>query len=149
MIAIMYSMNIKCKISFTMSRKRNGGSVLIGELAKQSGVNKTTVRFYTAIGLLPHGVRTAGSRSYTEYSEKIVELVKVIKGSQAAGFTLDEIKSLVADYLAGSIDPARHRRLIEDKLRQIRAKQKELSKLQAYMEQMLAAVDAKSSRSSA
>lgn len=117
--------------------------MLISELAQKTGVGKTTIRFYTKMELLPHGERTAGSRVYTEYPEAAVELVKNIKKSQAIGFTLTEIKTILADYQAGRVAPAQHRQLIEKKLHHIRAKQEELRELESAVEDMLVAFDAK------
>lgn len=67
---------------------------LIGELAKAAGVKSDTVRFYERSGLLPAPSRTdAGYRTYNEQS---LQRLRFIKKAQALGFTLDEIRRIIA-----------------------------------------------------
>jgi MerR family copper efflux transcriptional regulator len=103
--------------------------MLIGELAKQANVSKDALRLYTKMGLLKPAERQAGLSTYADYPNDAVELVKNIKLSQAAGFTLAEIKLLAVEYFAGTMTPTRQREILEDKLRQIREKQKALETL--------------------
>lgn len=64
----------------------------IGELAKQSGIATSTIRYYESIGLLPAGIRNSnGYRQYTAFS---VEQLKMIKFAQSLGFSLEEIPTL-------------------------------------------------------
>lgn len=61
----------------------------VGELAKQTGVSTSKVRFYEARGLLPPAARLAnGYRDYGEYDARVVAF---ISRAQSLGFTLREI----------------------------------------------------------
>ena len=64
-----------------------------GELAKASGCNIETVRFYERAGLLPPPPRSAaGHRLYDQ--EHLRRLV-FIRRSRDLGFTLDEVRGLL------------------------------------------------------
>lgn len=65
-----------------------------GELAKRSGVNRETVRYYERVGLLPAPSRSASG--YCLFAEAVVELIRFIKRAQSVGFSLDQIKILIA-----------------------------------------------------
>ncbi len=64
-----------------------------GELAKQSGVNRETIRYYERNGLLPTPDRTEAN--YCLFAPKNVQRVRFIKRAQAVGFSLGEIKLLL------------------------------------------------------
>lgn len=74
--------------------KLEADTILAGELARRAGVNLETLRYYERRGLLPKPPRTpAGYRSFPAGS---VGRVRFIKHAQALGFTLAEIKELLA-----------------------------------------------------
>lgn len=65
-----------------------------GELAKRAGVNAETLRFYEKRGLLP--VPPRRESGYREYPPNSVRLIRFIKRAQELGFSLGEIKDLLA-----------------------------------------------------
>lgn len=66
----------------------------IGELAKSSGVRDSAIRFYERIGLLRPKGRTSGNYRY--YGPDAVSRLSFIRSAQAAGFDLDDIRSMLA-----------------------------------------------------
>lgn len=65
----------------------------IGELAKQTGLASSKIRFYESIGLLKLvGRRSNGYRSYPAEALTVLNLITV---AQRAGFSLDEIRVLL------------------------------------------------------
>ncbi len=64
-----------------------------GQVAKQCGVNRETVRYYERTGLLPEPRRSRSG--YCLFSETTVERIRFIKRAQSVGFSLDQIKTLV------------------------------------------------------
>lgn len=64
----------------------------IGDLARAGGVSVETIRFYQRRGLLPEPARGAGAR---RYSEGDLERLRSIRAAQTAGFTLEEIATLL------------------------------------------------------
>ena len=65
----------------------------IGTLAKQSGVNLETIRFYERSGLLPAPQRSAAG--YRHYQEMDVRRLRFIRRGRELGFSLEEIRSLL------------------------------------------------------
>lgn len=64
----------------------------IGDLARAGGVTVETIRFYQRRGLLAEPPRGAGAR---RYSEGDLERLRSIRAAQTAGFTLEEIATLL------------------------------------------------------
>jgi DNA-binding transcriptional MerR regulator len=87
----------------------------IGQLAKRGGVGIDTVRYYERNGLLaPRDRLTSG---YRRYGELEVARLRFIRRAQALGFTLKEIKDLLA--LSAQRDVGRVKRSAQAKLRDV------------------------------
>lgn len=85
----------------------------IGELAKRTGLPASRIRFYESIGLLTAvGRRANGYRTYPAEAPVILE---VIATAQKAGFSLDEIRTL----LPGDLQHWDHDKLIETLRRKV------------------------------
>jgi MerR family transcriptional regulator, redox-sensitive transcriptional activator SoxR len=63
----------------------------ISEVARQSGVSATTIRYYERISVLPAPRRAAGRR---RYDAAILERLAFIQATQRLGFSLQEIRLL-------------------------------------------------------
>lgn len=68
-------------------------TLYIGKLAELSGASRKAIRHYEALGLLPPATRKG---NYRVYSEHHVFLVHMIKHAQNFGFSLAELRELVA-----------------------------------------------------
>ncbi len=75
----------------------------IGELAKQSGLTVSSIRFYEAQGLISVSRRANGYRAYS--TEALVAL-NIITSAREAGFTLAEIRRLMPGDLSHCRDGA-------------------------------------------
>src|SRR5579872_5504417 len=64
------------------------------KLAREGGVNVETIRHYERHGLLPKVPRTASG--YRQFSEDHAIRLRFIRRAQELGFTLNEIKDLLA-----------------------------------------------------
>jgi MerR family transcriptional regulator, copper efflux regulator len=107
--------------------------MLIGEVAREAGVSRDTVRLYTRLGLVSCASRQAGSRVYADYDPGAVELIKGIKAVQSLGFTLSELGPIAAAYVAGSLDEARERALLAAKLDEIEDKRRQLDQMSGFL----------------
>lgn len=67
-------------------------TLLISEVAEQTGFSTTTLRYYEAIGLLPPPERTAAG--YRTYREDAVRRLHLIARAKALGLSLDEVRDL-------------------------------------------------------
>ncbi len=94
--------------------------ITIGVVAKQAKVNIDTLRYYERRGILPRPLRTAAN--YRLYTEDAVRRVRFIKRAQELGFTLSEIKELLALRAAPRGRCAAVRGRAELKMRDIEAK---------------------------
>ena len=66
----------------------------IGDLARQTGTKVNTIRFYEEIGLLPLPNRTASGRR--TYVTADVRRLAFIRHGRGLGFSIDEIRSMLA-----------------------------------------------------
>ena len=94
------------------------------EVAKQGGVNLETVRYYERRGLLPKPPRTA--TGYRAFEPDAVRRLRFIRHAQALGFSLHEIKELLALRVKAGVSSAEVRRRAEAKLVDIDEKLKTL-----------------------
>jgi MerR family transcriptional regulator, mercuric resistance operon regulatory protein len=68
--------------------------IQIGELARQSGCNIETIRYYERIGLLPAPPRSVGR--YRLYDAPDVRRLAFVRRARGLGFTLDQVRALLA-----------------------------------------------------
>lgn len=71
-----------------------GSSLTIGAVAKRVGVAIDTIRFYEREGLLPEPMRRASG--YRSYDEGTIAQLRFIRRAKHLGFTLEEIRELLA-----------------------------------------------------
>src|ERR687894_431690 len=71
----------------------------IGDVSKRSGIGIEALRFYEKSGLLDKPSRTYSG--YRLYGNGVLERLAFIKQAQVLGFSLDEIKKIIADARAG------------------------------------------------
>ena len=99
------------------------GDATIAGLARQGGVGVETVRYYQRRGLLPVPERPEGSGSRggsRRYGEAELRRLRFIRAAQAAGFTLEQIGTLMA--LDATADRAQARRLAKQQVAALDAK---------------------------
>ena len=115
----------------------------IGELAHQGNVNLETIRYYEREGLMRPPQRTpAGHRAYAPPD---VLRLRFIKRSQALGFTLTEIKELLALKVAPNqpcIDVVHQ---IEAKALEVKAKIAHLQAIERTLRKMKASCEGRCS----
>lgn len=86
----------------------------IGAVAQKTGLTVDAIRFYERERLLRAGARTSGG--FRLFAERDVDTLLFIRGAQDLGFSLEEIRDLIA-LRGGTPEPcARVERLIERKL---------------------------------
>ena len=72
----------------------SSGTLSIGELSRRTGVNIETIRYYERIKMLPAPPRTSNGRR--AYGPTEIWSLTFIRRSRELGFTLDEIRALLA-----------------------------------------------------
>ena len=111
--------------------------MLIGEIAKQTGLSASRIRFYETQGLLSASRRANGYRTYD--ADTLVTL-NIITCAQDAGFTLDEIRRLLPGDPAGAHDGGLVGAL-RAKLADIRAMEKRLARTRRRLEVLVADIE--------
>ena len=106
-------------------------SPTIAKLAAAGGVGVETIRFYQRKGLLETPPRDGGIR---RYGSDDVRRLRFIRQAQAAGFTLEEIRELLA--LDTSEDRARARELAGLRVTALDAKIAELKRARDALQRL-------------
>lgn len=99
-------------------------SLKIGEVAKASGVGIEALRFYERSGLLGRPGRTQSG--YRVYDAEVLQRLDFIKRAQVLGFSLHEIKQIIADKQAGRSPCREVRNIVRQRLRELDEKLKEM-----------------------
>ena len=119
-----------------VSRK---SGLLRGVLAKQSGVNGETIRYYEKIGLMPDPIRSEGGHRL--YNDTHLRRLLFIRRCRELGFTLEEIRGLLelvdeCDYTCAEV---RERTIVH--LDDVRQKIRDLQKMQRTLKIMVSQCD--------
>src|SRR5690349_5574628 len=69
-------------------------AMTIGRLAKAAGVNVETIRYYQRRGLLREPHKPLGG--HRRYPASVVQKIAFIRRAQQLGFSLEEVKTLMA-----------------------------------------------------
>ena len=103
----------------------------IGELARSVGIADSTIRFYERLGLLRPAGRTSGNYRY--YGSEASDRLNFIRASQAAGFELMDIKSMLA-FQDGHVTPcAEVRGLVSTRLTSVRDQLRKLRNVERVL----------------
>jgi MerR family copper efflux transcriptional regulator len=89
----------------------------IGEVSKLSGIAVETLRFYEKSGLLKRPARTGSG--YRMYDGDALERLAFIKRAQVLGFSLNEIKQIIAEKDAGQSPCAAVREVVRRRLHEL------------------------------
>ena len=109
----------------------------IGELARAAGVHVETVRYYQRRGLLAKPAKPPGGRNH--YSDTVLQQIGFIRRAQYLGFTLQEIKSLMA---IGDSRCAEGRSYAQAKLDELGARVQEINRMRRELRRMVRKCDA-------
>jgi DNA-binding transcriptional MerR regulator len=103
----------------------------IGEVARRSGVPAHTIRFYETRNVVARPARTRAG--YRVYSDQVIGELDFVRRAQGLGFSLDEIKEILALGRGGKLPCARvaamcdaHLRAIDERLAELRRFQRHL-----------------------
>ena len=106
----------------------------IGELARQSGLATSAVRYYEHLGLLPEPARTASG--YRSYGDDTVDRLTFIRSAQAVGLTLAEVGQVLGVRDAGEAPCQVVTELIDRRHAEVSARIAELQALERELTQL-------------
>ena len=101
----------------------------IGELSKQSGFSKDTIRYYQTLNLFDGLVEKDGN-GYRNFSEEALGVLNLVKESKKYGFTLKEMQGLL-EMLDGAL-PDKLNYVENNLLKRIEKNEKEIQQLKEY-----------------
>ena len=103
----------------------------IGEVAQRTSLTVDAIRFYERRKLLPRAGRSAGG--FRRFTEGDIERLRFIRQMQGLGFRLREIGELLElrEHGVEACEPVK--RLLQAKLADVRAKLRELRRLEAQL----------------
>ncbi|MHB1988193.1 MAG: heavy metal-responsive transcriptional regulator [Acidimicrobiales bacterium] len=104
----------------------------IGEVAEVARVPVKTIRYYEQIGLLAEPRRLASS--YRDYDGDVVERLQFVRASQALGFTLGEIKGIIAYRDRGEVPCGHVRELIGRRAKEVDERIAELQRMRLVLD---------------
>lgn len=110
-----------------------------GSLAKKTRVNIETIRYYEKIGLMPDPPRTSGG--HRTYDESFLFRLRFIRRCRELGFTIGELRELLAMVEGGDYSCAEVLENTRAHLERIKSKIKDLKR----MEKTLKAISARCS----
>jgi MerR family mercuric resistance operon transcriptional regulator len=113
--------------------QRDASGITIGRLAEGSGVHVETIRYYQRIGLMPTPRRQGNS--VRRYGCDEVRRLRFIKRAQALGFSLDEVKLLLA--LSHGEHCAETRTLAQQKKLLVSTKIADLRSIEAALDNLI------------
>ncbi|MFN6963631.1 MAG: heavy metal-responsive transcriptional regulator [Pyrinomonadaceae bacterium] len=117
------------------ARAAGGRALKIGEVSKLSGIGVEALRFYEKSGLLDRPGRTYSG--YRVYDESVLERLEFVKKAQVLGFTLDEIKELIAHKQNGQSPCKEVRAIVRERLEELNER---IEQLISYRDELKAAL---------
>jgi MerR family transcriptional regulator, copper efflux regulator len=109
--------------------------LIIGAVAKKSGLPVKTIRYYDELGLLKTAGRTEGG--YRVFAEDVFTRLGFIRRAQSLGLTLAEVKEFLDVHDQGDLPCSHIQSKLEDKLTEIEEKIQQLQLLRQELSGLL------------
>jgi DNA-binding transcriptional MerR regulator len=110
----------------------------ISQLAKANDVSTDTVRYYEKLGLLPEPMRQ--HNGYRSYSPAHAQTLRFVRGAQALGFSLAEIRAILPQLLQGRFGRSAIEQQLQAKMAQIDAHIRQLQTLKKELKATFASL---------
>jgi MerR family copper efflux transcriptional regulator len=107
-----------------------------GVFAKRAGIGAETVRYYERIGLLEEPARTASG--YRVYARGDLARLRFIRRAKELGFSLDDIRELIALRLDDGADCSNVEARAAERLADVRERIRDLGRVRRGLESLIA-----------
>lgn len=107
----------------------------IGEVAQKAGVNKETVRYYEKRELITKPDRRRSG--YRIFTRRQIDEISFIKRAQQLGFTLSEIKEMMALRVNSDISSNEVRSKAEEKFQDVVEKIEDLKRIKKVLSNLI------------
>ncbi len=112
----------------------NHDDLTIGEVARRAGVSPSAIRYYESVGLVAPERRSGGRRLY---GEAAVERLALISFAKDAGFSLDEIRQLLAGFPEDTPAGVRWTELATAKLTELDAESQRIEVMRGALQRIM------------
>jgi len=116
-------------------------SMTRGDLAKRTGCNAETIRYYEKIGVMPEPVRSAGG--YRQYDETHEQRLRFVMRGRELGFAIDDLKSLLDLVDRNAVSCGEVEKLAKLHLRSVREKIRDLKRMERVLGETISACSGK------
>jgi MerR family redox-sensitive transcriptional activator SoxR len=106
----------------------------IGELAARAGIATSAVRYYERVGVLEPARRVRGKR---RYDPDVLTRLALVRMAQEAGFTIEEIRTLVSEFPEGTPPGERWQELARRKVPEVNGLIARLKTVRQVLEESL------------
>jgi MerR family mercuric resistance operon transcriptional regulator len=110
------------------------GKLTTGKLSKEARANIETIRYYERQGLIEEPPRSESG--YRLFSEGTVERIRFIRNAQRLGFTLKEIKDILALKITPNARCANVKMKSEQKIKEIEEKINALQEMKRALQEL-------------
>ena len=107
----------------------------IGQAARASGVSAKMIRHYESVGLFPEAARTESG--YRQYTENEVSTLRFIRQSRDLGFSIEQIRELLALWQNRRRPSRQVKALAQAHLQELEQKLRELQAMKASLEHLM------------
>jgi MerR family mercuric resistance operon transcriptional regulator len=114
-----------------MTDHGSGKGIQRAALARRTGCNLETIRYYEKIGMMPEPPRTASG--YRVYDERHVARLRFILRGRELGFSIDELRGLLGLVDGGIQTCAQVKERTEQHLTDVRAKIADLKRIEKVL----------------
>ena len=104
--------------------------LLIGEIARRTGLSTSALRYYERVGLLPPPARMSKRRIY---DAKVLGRIRIILLALDAGFTVKETRTFLSGYPLSTTPAERWRALAAKKLTELDAQMTRLAQMKSIL----------------
>jgi MerR family mercuric resistance operon transcriptional regulator len=115
---------------------RSVKSIRRGDLARATGCNLETIRYYEKIGIMPDPPRS--SKGYRNYDDTHVQRLKFVMRSRDLGFKLEEVRGLLGLVDDQSQTCAEVQAIAQDHLSDVRSKITDLERIERVLSETVA-----------
>jgi MerR family redox-sensitive transcriptional activator SoxR len=109
-------------------------AVLIGEVARRTGVSVSAIRYYESIGVIGPARRVSGRRVY---DDGVFSSIALVLAAQDAGFTLAEVRMLISGFDRATPASARWQSMAQRKLDDVVERIRDAERMKAMLERLL------------
>lgn len=107
--------------------------MLIGQLAKRTNVTKDAIRLYEKRGYITSQPLGAGTKTYRDYSEDVVDTVMSIRQARTMNVPLKDWKTFYDEWSKEELTDRRRHALLANEVLKIRSHIKQLKNFEALM----------------